>query len=441
MERGPLLRGGVLALGIVLFVVVVLKVVGGSGGYTLHAQFNDASQLVKGDLVEVGGQQIGTVSDIRLTDDNLADVVLKITDDEFKNLRRGTRAQVRTVGLSGVANRFVEITPGPQSQPKIPDGGVLSPESTQPVVDLDELLTSLDKPTRDKLRSIILDGAKIYAGDASANANLAAAYANPAFTQLAGLTNQLAHDAAAFEQLITASGTVSKALASRSPDIEQGVSNTATALRAIATEANTFEDSLGRTPAVLHQSDRTLSNLRSTLVAVRPALREAEPLAPLVKTLVPRLLQSSRQSAPTFATLRTLLEPARQAFLRMVPLANVQVPAMAAAARAVSAVEPIVRGLEPYAPDLVGGFVNAFGGTDAGTYDANGHWSRVSPMFGQGNNGAIGALFGTTTIPGITELRTHITARCPGAAARPAPDGSNPFIPFDGLCNKDHGQR
>src|SRR5437016_27304 len=105
--------------------------------YTLHARFVDAGQLVKGGLVQVAGKRVGTIADIRLTDDNQADVVLHIHDSALTPVHRGTIARIRAIGLAGIANRFVDLTPGPSSAPAIADGGVLDAAHTRPIVDLD----------------------------------------------------------------------------------------------------------------------------------------------------------------------------------------------------------------------------------------------------------------------------------------------------------------
>src|SRR5205823_273925 len=74
--------------------------------YQVHALFTDASQLVKGDLLEVGGRPVGTVQKISLTDHNQADLLLNITASDVKPLHQGTLLTVRPVGQSGVANRY-----------------------------------------------------------------------------------------------------------------------------------------------------------------------------------------------------------------------------------------------------------------------------------------------------------------------------------------------
>ncbi len=45
-------------------------------------------------------------------------------------------------------------------------------------------------------------------------------------------------------------------------------------------------------------------------------------------------------------------------------------------------------------------------------------------------------------MPGrLVGYRTGLVARCPGAAAEPAPDGSNPWVPDPTLCDPAHSRR
>ena len=81
---------------------------GGGGGYQVTARFENASQLVKGNLVQVSGVPAGKVEDIKLTPDGQAEITLSV-DDEYAPLRRGTLATVRQASLSGVANRYVDL--------------------------------------------------------------------------------------------------------------------------------------------------------------------------------------------------------------------------------------------------------------------------------------------------------------------------------------------
>ena len=132
--------------------------------YRLEVVLENASQLVKGNRVNVGGVPVGSVAAIRLDDHNRAVVELKITDPKIAPLHQGTRAVVRSTSLSGVANRYVALEPGPNNASPIPDGGTIPEERTQAAVDLDEILNTLDYQTRQGLSTFVRASAEQYSG-------------------------------------------------------------------------------------------------------------------------------------------------------------------------------------------------------------------------------------------------------------------------------------
>src|SRR4051812_15207846 len=95
-----------VAIVVVIGVVAAVLLLQGST-YRVHATFTSASQLVKGNLVQVAGEKVGQVEEIKLTDDGRADVTLSV-EDEYAPLRSGTRAIIRQLSLSGIANRYVD---------------------------------------------------------------------------------------------------------------------------------------------------------------------------------------------------------------------------------------------------------------------------------------------------------------------------------------------
>ena len=105
--------------------VIVLAVVffGGSSGHKYTLVFQNAGQLVPDNQVLIGGSPAGTVESIGLTDDNLAEVHVSVDQE----LHEGTTATIRATSLSGVANHYVSISPGPNSEPALDDGAELGP--------------------------------------------------------------------------------------------------------------------------------------------------------------------------------------------------------------------------------------------------------------------------------------------------------------------------
>ncbi len=59
--------------------------------------------------MQVSGQAVGKVEKIDLTRDGQAEITMSI-DADYAPLRRGTRAIVRQASLSGIANRYVDLT-------------------------------------------------------------------------------------------------------------------------------------------------------------------------------------------------------------------------------------------------------------------------------------------------------------------------------------------
>ena len=70
-------------------------------GYKIKVRFQAATNVVKGNLVQVAGRRVGTIEDIELTEDGQAELTLKIEDDDIVQLRTGTRATLRMASLSG----------------------------------------------------------------------------------------------------------------------------------------------------------------------------------------------------------------------------------------------------------------------------------------------------------------------------------------------------
>ncbi len=166
--RNSTLIGRVAAIAAVAIAIIAVAVIllEGGGSYKVKAVFVNASQIVSGDLVEVSGNSIGTVSDISLTPQGQAQVTLKITNSQYQPLRQGTQATVREASLSGIANRYVDLRLGPATGAAIRSGGTLGTTETTSAVDLDQLFNTLDAPTRKGLQDVIQGSASQYSGQA-----------------------------------------------------------------------------------------------------------------------------------------------------------------------------------------------------------------------------------------------------------------------------------
>ncbi|HWE34713.1 MAG TPA: MlaD family protein [Solirubrobacteraceae bacterium] len=408
-------------LGGAVAVIVILLFTGGSS-YSLRLNFQDASQLVSGNQVKVGGVPIGTVSDIEVTPNGQAQVTIGISDSQFDPLHRGTTAQVRISSLSSVANRFIAISPGPNNASPLANDDVIPSTHTQSQVDIDALQSAFDASTRLAEQELIHGGAAAYAGSGPAlNKGLAAL--DPALTQLSSMITEISGDNAAFDQFIVNGATVVAAVSSHQQDLQQGLSNAATTAQAIATERTALDGALAKAPATLTHATATLNHTDTALAALQPDARQLLPVAPRLAGFFTRLAPVLHRSIPVLAQVKSLLPTLRTALVDLPALRNAALPAFNASVSAIGSSAHILEGTLPYVPDIVLGNTNGFAGTAGGNYDANGDYARIAVVGGPFSvAGVLGSLLPYSPIEGYTQ---HNVERCPGAATQIAADNSN----------------
>jgi phospholipid/cholesterol/gamma-HCH transport system substrate-binding protein len=401
--------------------------------YRLTITLDNASQLVRGNQVKVGGVPIGTVSELELRDDARAEIELEITDEELTPLHEGTTAEVRSTSLSGIANRYIALKPGPNDEKEIPDGGELPAEDAESEVDLDAVLNTLTPETLGDLQATV-HGLGAGVDGRGAELERAIRALNPALSQTAATAREVIRDEEAFSRFLVDAASVVSAVQSRSPDVERLVPAAGATLSAIASRTAELDSSLRQLPPTLREANTTLVNLRALVRDVRPAVREARPVArPLTEALV-RLRPVARAGVEVIPALRRLIDrPGRRdltgVLAYMPTLERTTVPAFESTVTAVDDALPVVKEVRPYVPDLFGGPFRGFGGTTAPYYDANGRYTRIS-FVGSGFTLAPGLGNVLPLAPedgGLAGYRTFRRNRCPGASTHAHPDGSNPY--------------
>jgi phospholipid/cholesterol/gamma-HCH transport system substrate-binding protein len=436
------LIGRIAGAGAVLIalVAVILIVLGGGSSYSVKAVFANASQLVKGDLVEVGGTSIGTVGDIALTQNGQAQLTLNITNSKFTPLRQGTQATVRELSLSGIANHYVDLTMGPPNNRRIPNGGTISQTSTTSEVDLDELFNTLNPPTRRGLQELIQGTASQYA-NAGKKAQVAWQYLNPAVASTTMLFSELNKDTSQFTRFIVKSGHLFSDVATRQADLSALIKNLNATTSALAAQHTALGEGLGKLPAFMRLANTTFVNLRTALAVLTPLVNVSKPVAPKLQKLLVQLRPLANDSVPTVRDLANIVSKPGQAnditdLTRLgVPLANATVHSIYAdgakrrgafpeSAIAMNNSTPELAFARPYSVDLTGWFE---GFSHPGGYDANGGYSRVAPVVGVGsfNNGILNLLpsFANAALrQGTTDsaMTTGQGDRCPGSMERGA---------------------
>jgi phospholipid/cholesterol/gamma-HCH transport system substrate-binding protein len=424
-------RGAAVASLVVAVIAVAVLMFGSGGGETYVLRFQTANQLVKGNDVQVGGLAIGEVTDISLSDDNQAEVEVKVNED-FAPLHEGTTAVIRVASLPSVANRYISLTPGPNNAPEIPGGGMIEADKNTNAVDLDQLFNALEPKTRKGLQGVLQGFATWYAGQGE-NLGKTFKYFGPSLQSFARVMEEIGRDQEAFTDLVVNGSRAVSAIASRRDDLANLVTNGNAFARALGTENEALDRALALFPATLRQGSTTFTTLRS---ALKDLNRLTDVSKPAVKGLAPFLSDFAdlfKEFQPAFEDFRYIVRnpgPANDATDQMR-----QMPALERLARtntrnsvaALKQSQDVIEFLRPYAPDLAA-WITHFA-TVPGYYDANGHYARVLPIFNAFSYDP-GANQLNPLAPG--ERRTILTGRgnrfCPGATTQSASDGSNPWL-------------
>src|SRR5829696_1736045 len=276
-----IVRAAALAAVLVVAVVALLLLSGPGGGYTVKARFQNAAQLVKGNLVQTGGAPVGKVTDIDLTADGQAEVTMKIEDDHAP-LRRGTLATVRQASLSGVANRYIDLRMAPQSAKRIPDKGIIDQDSTTTAVDLDQIFNTFEPKTRKALQGVIDGSANQIKGQGKAF-NEGIAYLNPSLAASSRLLRELNRDTPLLERFIVSSSQLVTDIADRHDDLAGLVDDLATTTTAIGNQNQALAESIGRLPGFQRRARRPRSAGRGEQARrqeAAPVPRRASPARP-----------------------------------------------------------------------------------------------------------------------------------------------------------------
>ena len=420
-ERWQRIRRYAAVATVVLAALIVLYVLlfGVGSVYTVTASFESASQLVKGDRVDVAGVPVGSISDISLSDSGQALVKMEISDSAYTPLPQGTHATVRSQSLSGIANRYVDLAlPTQPSSQKISSGGQISQADTTSEVDLDQLFNTLNKPTVSHLQEVIRGFARAYDG-VGAQANRGFYYLNPFLSTSRRVFGELNSQQANLQGLVVDAASLTSTLDQRSPQISSLVSNLNGMLGTIGSQQSSLASAVAQLPDFMRQFNTTAVNLRAALDDVQPLIDATRPVARKLQPFAKRLRGFARDAVPTvkglngvinspgpnndLIELTRLQDPLAQIGVGPVTRNGASRPG-ALPASADSLTNPLnqISTLRAYSPELTGWF-DDFG--HSGFPDAFGGIGRISTTLNTFSVGAPSAGVPCTSVVEILKIQ------------------------------------
>ena len=265
----PILIGAVTSL--VTVIAVFLSYNANEGlpfvpTYNIKANVPDAAGLVKGNEVRIGGKRVGVVTTISAkpgTPRPTAQLDLKL-DKTVQPLYSGTQLTVRPRSPLGL--KYVQLVPVKTGKP-LPPGGALPLASARPAVDLDQVLSAVDAPTRRSLQLAVAGLGTGFAGRGAAfNETLAAA--PELLTHARSVATNLADPRTGLDRFVRGASSAAAEVAPVAPQLGALVASSSTTAGALASVAPQLKDVISGLPATEDTGTRTL-------IAARPVLRDA----------------------------------------------------------------------------------------------------------------------------------------------------------------------
>ncbi len=447
--RAARVRGGrgfsriAAIIAVLLIAVAIVVLLLSSGGNSNHYKlvFETGGQLVKGNQVLIGGASVGSVDDVKLIDNGQAEVDISVD----RPLHEGTSAIIRATSLSGIANRYVSIQPGPDNAPELGNDATITQVDTTSPVDLDQLFNTLRGRERQALRNIIQGSATVYAGKGP-EANRTYKFLSPSLVATDRLLQELDRDQGNLTNFLVSGADVVSAVAERRADLSALTQNANEALGAIAAQNRSLDQALVALPPTLRQANTTFHNLRPALDDLDVLVNASKPATKNLPRFLRDLKPVTARSIPVIRDLsRAVNLKGKQNDLAdatgfFPPLQNRAAEAIPITVQAMQVSQDNLQFLRPYVPDLMAGVAHL--NQVAGYYDADAHYLRVAP-FGFGTfsanspAGCKGVSGSTCTLLPQDAANVYndypagptrgIFLRCPGGSSMPIA-GSNPFF-------------
>ena len=343
-----------------------------SDGYRVAFETEDADNLVYDSDVMVAGVRVGKVRDLE-EEDGTAHVVVQINDNAVFPLHEGAQIRLRSKTL--VEETYVEIVDGDGEE--LPNNATLPAEDVVKSVQLDDVLTSLDRETRRDLGRVIRSLGK--ATDQS----------GPQLSQtLTGLgrlgrdgydaLDALESQSTDLRRLVVATGDVMTALDSGQGDIVELVEQADLLTSSTAGQREDIEATLRALPGVLataREATTSLSSLSGDLRPITTSLRDAAPSLTAALRELPATTQDLRALLPS---LDRTLDLAPGTLKRVPDTADALVDIIPTTRAVLADVNPMLAFLQPYGPDLAA-FMSNWAAM-LGDSDVNGHYLRIFPV-------------------------------------------------------------
>ncbi|SNR92331.1 phospholipid/cholesterol/gamma-HCH transport system substrate-binding protein [Haloechinothrix alba] len=290
-------------------------------GETVTAEFDRNYQL-RADVtrVKIGGLEVGVVSDIEETDKGTVEVSMKVEESALDTLGSEPSAVITPVTVlgGGYAIALKRGGAGDFNNEGIPQ------ERTQIPVELDRVLETLPRPTRQSLQNTVeqLDTTLAGGGTESLQSLLAE---SPNTLRPAGEVLEAAQGdrpGVDLPQIVTNFHAMADVLTERQGQLGDIVTSLNDTTAVLAEQSHPLAEGIKSLPATLRSTRSGVIALRGSLDRLTTTAKEFRPAARELDSLLRELDPVLAEARPLMRDLRPLMRDARPLVEQLVPVAS-----------------------------------------------------------------------------------------------------------------------
>jgi phospholipid/cholesterol/gamma-HCH transport system substrate-binding protein len=270
----------------------------------IQAEFTSAQAITpgQGQTVNIAGVEVGDVTKVEL--ENETAVVTLSIEKQYADLIHDN-ASMLLRPRTGLQDITVEVDAGSEDAPTIEDGDTIPVSQTQPNIQPDQILATLDGDTQAYLRLLLQGGAQGFGGhgkELSAGLRRLEPFARDV-AKINGLLSQRRQN---IRRSIHNFRLVAEELGDNDKQLAEWVDSSNAALRAFANQEASIRATLQEAPSALRETQRALRSSNRFSLASTPALRK---LTPAARTLGPALEAARPFFRQTAGPIRNQIRP------------------------------------------------------------------------------------------------------------------------------------
>ena len=305
-------------------------------GYRVQVAFPEAATLAQEADVRISGVNVGKVKTKRLDEGGNRTLAELELEETFAPIPRNSRAILRQKTLLG--ETYVELSPGDGNAGMLRDGGRLPDAQVEPTVELDEIFTAFDEPTRQAFRDWVAELTRASRRGASEDLNDAFGNLSGFAEDGADLLGLLDEQELAVRRFIRNTGRVFGAINERDGALRELIVNSNDTFDATASRDEALAETFRIFPTFLDGSKATLARLQTFAGDTRP--------------LVNALKAPADDLGPTLHDLGVLAPDLRRLFRDLDPLIAASRRGVPALTRFLEGAEPVLARLDPFLDEL-----------------------------------------------------------------------------------------